>query len=253
MFHILRWILLWCCLGSAMGATIQAVTEELPPYNYRDKDGQVTGLSVDLLKRMLEVSGIGLDRKGIQLLPWARAYQMAQYDPNTVIFSMIRLPEREALFHWVGPIGPRVTWVYRLAKRDDVVGHQLADLAPWRIAVVRDSALAIELAEKGLNLVLVHDEDDKFRMLLRGRADVAPAMQMGAAYHIETLGHHYSEFVPMFEFQETKSFYFAFSRNTDAVIIEGLQAALEQMHRDGSFDEISQAWGRRFWGQPAGK
>lgn len=57
----------------------------------------------------------------------------------------------------------------------------------------------------------------------------------------------------MFEFQETKSFYFAFSRNTDAAIIEGLQAALEQMHRDGSFDEISQAWGRRFWVQPAGK
>ncbi|MDX7833812.1 hypothetical protein SJS03_21745, partial [Aeromonas dhakensis] len=88
---------------------------------------QVTGLSVDLLKRMLEVSGIGLDRKGIQLLPWARAYQMAQYDPNTVIFSMIRLPEREALFHWVGPIGPRVTRVYRRAKRDDVVGQQQAD------------------------------------------------------------------------------------------------------------------------------
>lgn len=30
MLHILRWVLLWCWLGSAMGATIQAVTEELP-------------------------------------------------------------------------------------------------------------------------------------------------------------------------------------------------------------------------------
>ncbi|WP_339331045.1 ABC transporter substrate-binding protein [Aeromonas hydrophila] len=250
MSHV-RWLLLWCWLGSAMGASIQAVTEELPPYNYRDGNGQVTGLSVDMLHRMLEVSGVTLDSKGIQLLPWARAYQMAQYDPNTVIFSMIRLPEREALFHWVGPIGPRVTWMYRLAARDDVVGRQLTDLVPWRIAVVRDSALAIELAEKGLNLVLVHDEDDKFRMLLRGRADVAPAMQMGAAYHIETLGHRYSEFVPMFQFQETMLFYFAFSRNTDEATIKLLQQAFNQMRNDGSYEEITQKWVRRFWIKPA--
>lgn len=249
MFHI-RWLLLWCWLGSAMGASIQAVTEELPPYNYRDRDGQVTGLSVDMLHRMLDVSGITLDSKGIQLLPWARAYQMAQYDPNTVIFSMIRLPEREALFHWIGPIGPRVIWFYRLANRDDLVASQLAELAPWRIAVVRDSAMARELSGKGLNLVLVHDEDDKFRMMLRGRADVAPAMQMGAAYHIETLGHHYSDFVPMFQFQETMLFYFAFSRNTDDATIQQLQKAFDQMRKDGSYEEITQKWVRRFWVKP---
>lgn len=119
MWHF-RWLLLWCWLGSAAGANIQAVTEELPPYNYRDRDGLVTGLSVDLLQRMVDRSKLSLDSKGVQLLPWARAYQMALHQPNTVIFSIVRLPEREALFHWVGPIAPRTLWFYRLAKREEV-------------------------------------------------------------------------------------------------------------------------------------
>ncbi|MFB3241118.1 transporter substrate-binding domain-containing protein [Aeromonas salmonicida] len=250
MWHF-RWLLLWCWLGSAAGTNIQAVTEELPPYNYRDRDGLVTGLSVDLLQRMVDRSKLSLDSKGVQLLPWARAYQMALHQPNTVIFSIVRLPEREDLFHWVGPIAPRTLWFYRLAKREEVTASHLSELAPWRIAVVRNSAAARELAEMGLNLVLVHDEDDKFRMMLRRRADIAPALQMGAAYHIESLGHSYSDFVPLFQYQDTKQFYFAFSLETDEAIIKALQGTLDSMRADGTYDEITQKWERRFWIRPA--
>lgn len=103
----------------------------------------------------------------------------------------------------------------------------------------------------GLNLVLVHDEDDKFRMMLRRRADIAPALQMGAAYHIESLGHSYSDFVPLFQYQDTKQFYFAFSLETDEAIIKALQGILDSMRADGTYDEITQKWERRFWIRPA--
>lgn len=242
----MRWLALWCWLSSAAGTNIQAVTEEFPPYNYRDRDGLVTGLSVDLLIQMLDRAKLTLDRKGVQILPWARAYQMALHQPNTVIFSIIRLPEREALFHWVGPIAPRTLWFYRLAKREDVTASQLSELVPWRIAVVRNSAAARELAGQGLNLVLVNNEQDKFNMMLHCRADIAPAMEMGAAYHIESLGHNYSEFVPLFQYQDTKLFYFALSLETEPAIIKALQVALDHMRADGSYDETTQKWERRF-------
>ncbi len=40
----------------------------------------------------------------ISFLPWARAYKYAKERENSGIFSMVRIPSREADFQWVGPI-----------------------------------------------------------------------------------------------------------------------------------------------------
>ena len=79
------------------------ITEQFPPFSYQE-DGKMQGISVDLLEKMLEHMNTTLNRSEIKLLPWDQGYQMALQDNNTVIFSTGRIPEREALFKWVGPI-----------------------------------------------------------------------------------------------------------------------------------------------------
>jgi len=37
----------------------------------------------------------------VAFMPWARAFSIAESNPNTIILSMIRTPEREDNFYWI--------------------------------------------------------------------------------------------------------------------------------------------------------
>ena len=79
------------------------ITEQYPPYNYQE-DGRLQGISVDLLEKVWERLSVNLNRSAIQLLPWTEGYQRTLKENNTVLFTTFRIPEREQLFKWVGPI-----------------------------------------------------------------------------------------------------------------------------------------------------
>lgn len=82
-------------------AQITYMTEDYPPDNFV-RNGTLTGYSVDLLKALWKK--MGCPEQPIQVLPWARGYHNALEMPNHMLFTMARTPEREKLFHWVGPI-----------------------------------------------------------------------------------------------------------------------------------------------------
>lgn len=65
---------------SAMAQTITVVTEEYPPYNFRDADKKITGMATEVVEAVLKRAK--LDYK-VDIYPWARAYQMAQTHPTS--------------------------------------------------------------------------------------------------------------------------------------------------------------------------
>lgn len=75
-------------------------TENFPPYNYQ-VDGKLSGLSSKIIQQMAREIGA---EPSITFLPWSRAYKYAKERANTGIFSIVRVPPREADFQWVGPI-----------------------------------------------------------------------------------------------------------------------------------------------------
>lgn len=62
------------------------VTEELPPYNFTDQ-GTLTGLSTEVVQAVLHQ--LDLNAR-FQVMPWARAYELAQSAPNVLIYSITR-------------------------------------------------------------------------------------------------------------------------------------------------------------------
>jgi polar amino acid transport system substrate-binding protein len=91
------------------------ITEQFPPYNYQE-DGKLQGISVDLLEKVWEKMDANQSRSVIQLLPWKEGIQETLDENGTVLFSTARLPQREELFKWAGPIGPIRNVL--LAKKD---------------------------------------------------------------------------------------------------------------------------------------
>lgn len=50
------------------------ITEQFPPYNFRD-DGNLKGISIDLLEAVWQRMGVNLNRSVIQVLPWTEGYK----------------------------------------------------------------------------------------------------------------------------------------------------------------------------------
>ncbi len=76
---------------------LKYMTEIYPPFNF-EKNGQLQGVAVDFLKEVWKE--IGIPEQKIEILPWARAYNLVQKTPNTVLFSTTRSEARENLFKW---------------------------------------------------------------------------------------------------------------------------------------------------------
>jgi polar amino acid transport system substrate-binding protein len=97
-YGALFYLLLSLLLNPAHSQNIY--TENFPPYNY-EVDGKLLGLSSKIIQKMAREIGA---EPSITFLPWARAYRYAKERENSGIFSIVRVPPREADFQWVGPI-----------------------------------------------------------------------------------------------------------------------------------------------------
>lgn len=219
-------------------------TENLPPLNYLDGDGP-QGFSVELLRLMAAAAGVGLE---LQVLPWQRAQQAAEARPNSVLFSLVRTPEREAQFQWVGPIAQRRILLYKLASRTDLALTQLADLGRARIGVVRDSAADRQLQaaglKPGLHLEQGLDDATNVRKLLAGRMEYVALLDWAAAWNLRQLQLPYDSLQPALEQDTTHSYFFGLRPDASPALVRRLQAALDALRRSGRYDKLRQRYFR---------
>ncbi|MDD1715911.1 MAG: transporter substrate-binding domain-containing protein [Methanolinea sp.] len=125
------------------------LTEEYPPLNYVE-NGTVKGISVDLLIGAARQMGSPVSAHQISVLPWPEAYATALSRSNTVLFATVRLPERENLFKWAGPLGLEKKVVF--SRRGDSPRIRTpADLNNYRIGVVKDDSADLQLRSLGVN------------------------------------------------------------------------------------------------------
>ncbi len=157
------------CIWLALPAfALDITTEDNPPFNYLDGQ-RVTGMSTEILTEMGRRAGVPLT---IHMQPWARAYQAALEMPDTCVYSTVRLPEREALFKWIGPLA---TNKWALFAKNDFSGQirSIDDAKNYRIGGITLDAKAMYLKSLGFPHVdMVADEQLNLAKLLSGHIDL---------------------------------------------------------------------------------
>jgi polar amino acid transport system substrate-binding protein len=223
--------------SAATASTLRLLSEEFPPINFTDA-GRPSGLAVEVVQAVLTRLGQSLT---IEFLPWARAYREAQGKQPVALFSAARIPEREKLFQWAGPIVTFYSSFYARAGSDRLKRFDDARRAE-DVLVVRDWFTAQQLASEGFrNLRYVSDPVQGVRMLIAGRAPLFATERISMPGTLATAGIDPTQLEEVYTYASSDG-YIAFSPGTPRRVVAAWQREIDAMKRDGSFQAIYKRW-----------
>ena len=239
---ILTSLLLAGCAGLAHAAPLHVTTERAPPASMLDASGAVTGRETDKIREMMARTGT---EYSIDMLPWKRAYTMAQTRAQTCVYSTSRTPEREALFKWVGPT-EEAEWQF-WGKPDHAFPlKNLDDARKLRIGTYIGDARDEYLRHNGFNVDAVSNDQVNPQKLMLDRIDLwAVSTRNGSPGPSQVAWA--DKLVPLLVFNRVKV-YLACNPSVPDELIDRLNAALMEMRRDGTMTRLEHKY--EHWVQP---
>ena len=219
-------------------ADLVLLTENFPPYNMAKngknfaQDENINGIAVDIVREMFKRADVTYSLT--LRFPWERIYKLALEKPGYGVFVMARLPDREKLFKWVGPIGPD-DWIM-LAKADSKISLEtLEDARKYKIGAYKGDAIAETLAKQGLKPIVVLRDQDNAKKLTSGQIDLWATGDPAGRYLARQDGVTGLKTVLRFNSAEL---YLALNKDVPDETVAKLQAALDQLRQEGIVDAI---------------
>lgn len=214
------------------------LTENFPPYNMAKngknfaQDENINGIAVDIVREVFKRAEVTYSLT--LRFPWERIYKLALEKPGYGVFVMARLPDRENLFKWVGPIGPD-DWIM-LAKADSKISlESLEQARKYKIGAYKGDAIAETLAKQGLKPIVVLRDQDNAKKLVNGQIDLWATGDPAGRYLARQDGVTGLKTVLRFNSAEL---YLALNKDVPDDVVAKLQAALDQLRKEGVVDDI---------------
>ena len=223
---------------------ITFVTEDLPPLQIEQGELPPTGAAIDIVNWLIKDANLDAT---IVFYPWARSYEIALNKPNVVIFSMLRSPEREPLFHWIGQIYTVRSFFASLKTRNDIRIDSVEDAKQYAVGTIRHDLAESYLLEKGFipdgNLYISSKYTVLWQMLFSGRTDIAFTNSVLWRYEIEHAGLDPDKVELIYEIPDiSSSLYIAASLRTSIKIVEKLKASLKKLLASADYQSILAKW-----------
>jgi polar amino acid transport system substrate-binding protein len=222
---------------------LKLLTEENPPLNYTEGK-KLTGMGTEIVQEMGKRAKVKLD---FEVMAWNKAYEKAQADKETCLYSTARLANRENAFKWVGPIAVNKWGLFALDGFKPEI-KSLNDAKPFRIGGVARDAKTEFLKQWGVtNIVEVNDDRMNPGKLTLNRKEgqkidlwiTSVASAKGTAARAKVPG------VKLVHLVREEESFLACSPRTAPETLKALAAALDGMKKDGSFAKIIKAYESR--------
>lgn len=231
-------LLMMSFFAHGQGQKLQIVTEHHPPVQFLH-DNQVKGFATEIMHMVLQEANLEAE---IRVMPWARAYNKALTERNTLIYSMVRSKEREDLFIWLGPISQVNVAVIGLSSRDFGTLSTLEDTRRYVFGAVRNAYSHDYLLEHGFedgqNIYLTATMQEQVDLLLKKKIDFLMTDPLTIGQHMLKLGlkpDHISSLMWIPEL--SKDLFLASSKKTDPAVVESLKIAMEKVSKTKAYQE----------------
>ena len=219
--------------------SIVLLTENFPPYNMA-KNGKnfaqndnIEGIAVDILRETFKRADISYSMT--LRFPWERIYHLALENPGYGVFVTARVPEREKLFKWVGPIGPD-DWVLLARGDSPITLTSLEQARQYRVGAYKGDAIALSLEKQGLAPVIVLRDQDNARKLQAGQIDLWATGAPAGQFLARQVG--ISGFKTVLRFHQAE-LYLALNKDVPDELVSKLQKALDELRAEGVLQKIS--------------
>ncbi|HCC07883.1 MAG TPA: hypothetical protein DEP72_06975 [Clostridiales bacterium] len=207
------------------------VTEDYPPTNYLDENGNLVGTATELVKQALVKLNLSTDI--IKVYDWSKSYEMALNDENVLIYAIYRTEAREKLFKWIKPVSYGYVYMYKLKSNTDVKVSSLEDAKKYKISTLSEDFTEQELLKKGFemdkNIISSPSQKASIENVFDKKADIflAATDDASIAKVLESTGHKAEEMEKIYTVNELTSVgYIAASLKTSDEMIEKFKAAM---------------------------
>jgi len=207
-------------------------TEQLPPYNYQE-NGTLKGFSVDLLEAITAKMGTKVTRENVHLVSWTEGYQTVLTRNNTVLFTTVRLPEREQSFKWAGPIYTYTNVLFARPDRGIVITGP-ESLKGYRIGVIADDVAIQQLYDAGVNKSQLVPETNVSVIIAKlnsGEIDLWAYPQSPGRYFTGQVTGNYYSFKVVYTLPDLEGYY-AFNKNVPDSTVQSFQQALDTLKNE---------------------
>lgn len=242
------WLLLLCTLGGCAGGAQKAAesaqdlpvirvgSDNYPPYNYDDANGQPTGIDVDLAKEAFRRMGY---QATFVTIDWEKKKELVESGAIDCIWGSFSIDGREDQYNWTQP------YMYSrqvVAVRLDSDIDSLADLAGKRVAV-QSTTKPEEMFLKGGDPRIpeleaafsLENRELIYAFLSKGYADAIAAHETAI---LQCMSDYDLEYRILDEPLLTVGLGVAFARTDERGLQDELSRAFDEMRADGTLEQI---------------
>jgi polar amino acid transport system substrate-binding protein len=220
-------------------SVLKAVTGDTNfPYNFV-KDNRVQGLSVDLANEIARRLGTRLE---IEVVPWTRALHIAQTQPAVMVFTVAKIPERDKLFYWVGPVANSEEWLYKLKRRTDIHVRNLHDARRYLVGDEASNASIPSFLQLGIKVDTAPSMLSNCKKFKVGRVDLIPFDPDGVAAFVNECNMRINEIEKTVRIPRDTALYFAFGKDTPFEFIQEVEKVFAAMRKDNTLSRINRQW-----------
>jgi len=236
----------WSCVALAQGCVRSVRWFSDVPYAYRDTDGEIRGLNIDIARTALKQ--MGCEAHFVEM-PWARALVELEQGRLDILPGALRKPEREVYAYFSRPINrsPNVLFVGKAAAKKYRI-HKLSDLldTDFRLAAQIDVSYGADYDELLKNpafkaqLSPLTMRLGAWKMLERDRVDGVIADEVTGLLELQRLG--MADIVADTRvIVSVEPAAYAFSKKTNSQdFVKAFDNAFNAMLADGRYKEIAQ-------------
>lgn len=228
----------------SFGQVLRFVGEETVPLLYENAQKSKEGALVDLAIALSIFTG---HESTFEILPWARAYEIALQKPNVILISVLKTPQRKKKLQWIGKVLQAEAHLIALKERTGINIKHIDQTNNYVLSTVRGYAAAKYLLRQGFsekyNLVLTSHQSQIWRLLYNRRVDLVLANLKLGRFEAKYIGLDPSLMESKLQILELKNeLQFATGLSTPLKTVLSLQNGLKALKENGSYQTILKKW-----------
>jgi len=158
---------------SVHAETIKLNTEDYRPFNFREGN-EYKGVGVEQVNLLMKDAGLDFS---MEMMPWARAINLAATQPNNCVFTTVHNAERDPKFKWIEPLLKNRTVLVRKAG-SDVTPSTIEEAKAYVVGTQRDDYTQTILETNHFPKIdLATNQKLSLKKLLSGRIDLMPVSE----------------------------------------------------------------------------